>query len=96
MTTATDLAMNLADIRLRLRQVTDPFKGNDAAFDSGVEHALTELTLTIAQSAEATYFDAARKTRPAEEYPEKRHQGWLKKQAENDVRNRMRWVRANG
>ena len=82
MTSATELAMNLADVRLRIRQLTDSYKGNDFHFDLGIDNALKNLTLAIAQSTEAATFDSSLRPR-AKSTPEserRRHENWRRKQ----------------
>ena len=89
MTTATDLAMNLADVRLRIRQLTDGFIGNDWHFDQGVKEALTGLTQAIAQSAEAVHFDSSKNRRQSKVSDEYRHEKWQQRQEINRVRSRL-------
>lgn len=53
MTTATELAMNLADVKLRLRQLAAPHKSKHISFDTAVEAAIRNLNRAIVESVEA-------------------------------------------
>lgn len=53
MTTATELAMNIADLRLKLRQLAGPFAGNHQRFDSAIRRAADAMSHAIIESIEA-------------------------------------------
>jgi hypothetical protein len=44
--------MNLADVKLRIRQLTDIYKGKHAPFDSFIETAIRALNKAIVESTE--------------------------------------------
>lgn len=55
MTTATELAMNLADLKLRLRQVSGPHTGKHSPFDDGIKRAIHWINKAIVESVDAVH-----------------------------------------
>ena len=83
MTTATDLAMNLAQIKLDLRQLAAPHRHRHHPFDAAIEAAIRNLNRAIVESIDAVGtpgiapINRSRPTTPEQRLT--RHTTWLKK-----------------
>jgi hypothetical protein len=55
MTKATELAMNLAQLRLDLRKLTDRYRNADRAFDAAIYDAMVALQTAVHTSADAVH-----------------------------------------